>query len=364
MAYRAREAELDIDKILRESEVEATEDVGADLEREKTLAQREAEEAERLKKEEEKKKPLLSEDAQKRTLGGPGTSRERTPQQEAARKALDTRESPDSFDVEYGESPDSFEDVSEFTEGEVEEAAAQREREAAPSEPTAARVASGTQEEREEYARYKPEVKKEVERRILEPATAALDKIYLSANDQELTAKNLDQFLTKTRAGYSVLGGLGQSALDTLTARNDYQYYKTLPVFMKRNLDREALKAIEFFDVFNRDRGEPTLSQATELLGSPSQKAQSQGKFLRRIERAKRALEDRLGRDAYEQSDVLPGRFMSGEYLPWPGVPAFFGASFQRDTPVRTEEIPLEAQEDIYQESPVEDLIASLPEVE
>lgn len=54
--HRARKSELRIDKILRESDVEATEDVGARFEEEDTLAELEAEEAERLKKEKEKEK--------------------------------------------------------------------------------------------------------------------------------------------------------------------------------------------------------------------------------------------------------------------------------------------------------------------
>tara|TARA_S200002703_G_scaffold157670_1_gene166174 strand:- start:131 stop:1951 length:1821 start_codon:yes stop_codon:yes gene_type:complete len=326
-----------------------------------------------------------------RLRAGSGARKQLTPQERAARVAMqmerDKQERPipevDTVDYtrtseqeeaefsplldgpeqpaleELGESETSFEPgESEVTEQEVEDAAIEREYEARPKQSGMSRVSPKSQEEREQYARYKPEVKQVSEAKIIKPATEALDNIYLTPNNQEATAENLDTFLTKTRLGYSVLGGAGQSALDSLTARNDYQYYKTLPLFMKRNLDAEALKAIEFFDEFNRSRGEPSLSSFNELLLQPGQKSQMRGRFLQRIARAKGQLQDRLRSNSYEQSEELPPEFRTGQYLP--AVDIFGLTEYEgRGTPAYSKDVPLEAQEDVYQESEMEDLIAS-----
>ena len=119
---------------------------------------------------------------------------------------------------------------------------------------------------------------------------------------------------------------------------------------MKRNLDREALKAIEFFDDFNRKRGQPSVGKGFfEQLMSPQQKEQREYQFLRRIAIARKVLEDRLEGNEYEQSESLPGRFMEGRYLPF----------LETKTPAYSKEVSLESQEDVYQESPVEDIVAS-----
>ena len=352
-----------------------TVDYGDEMENEVRRKRLEAEAAEKERKERQKsmvKKAIgtgkLKGDRITKTPDG-------TPIQEAARKYIESSYGPDkeasesklarmretadarrrNLPVDVGESESSgdleFEpEESEVTEQEVEDAAIEREYEARPTQSGASRVAPQSQEEKEEYARYKPEVKQVTEARIVKPATEALDNIYLTPDNQESTAENLDKFLTKTRLGYSVLGEAGQSALDSLTARNDYQYYKTLPLFMKRNLDKEALKAIEFFDEFNRKRGQPTVGKGFfDQLLSPDQKTSRRYKFLGRIARARRALEKRLETNDYEQSENLPGRFLEGDYLPF----ADYGPS------AYSEDVPLEAQEDVYQESEMEDLIAS-----
>jgi hypothetical protein len=351
-----------------------TVDYGDEMEDEVRRKMLEAEAAEKERKERQKsmvKKAIgtgkLKGDRITKTPDG-------TPIQEAARKYIESSYGPDkeasesklariretadarrrNLPADVGESESSgdleFEpEESEVTEQEVEDAAIEREYEARPTQSGVSRVAPQSQEEKAEYARYKPEVKQVAEAKIVKPATEALDDIYLTPNNQESTAENLDKFLTKTRLGYSVLGGAGQSALDSLTARNDYQYYKTLPLFMKRNLDKEALKAIEFFDEFNRGRGEPSLGSFNELLASSNQKDNLRGRFLKRMARAKSQLQDRLETNSYEQSEKLPGRFLEGDYLPFSdsGPSAY------------SEDVPLEAQEDVYQESEMEDLIAS-----
>tara|TARA_Y100000361_G_scaffold154350_1_gene179850 strand:- start:5236 stop:7032 length:1797 start_codon:yes stop_codon:yes gene_type:complete len=351
-----------------------TVDYGDEMENEVRRKRLEAEAAEKERK--ERQKSMVEKAIGTGKLKGERITKtpDGTPIQEAARKYIESSYGPDkeasesklariretadarrrNLPVDLGESESSgdleFEPgESEVTEQEVEDAALEREYEARPTQSGVSRVAPQSQEEKAEYARYKPEVKQVTEARIVKPATEALDNIYLTPNNQESTAENLDKFLTKTRLGYSVLGGAGQSVLDSLTARNDYQYYKTLPLFMKRNLDKEALKAIEFFDEFNRSRGEPSLSSFNELLLTSDQKSQRRGRFLQRIARAKDQLQDRLRSNDYEQSESLPGRFLEGDYFPF----VDYGPS------AYSEDVPLEVQEDVYQESEMEDLIAS-----
>ena len=58
--------------------------------------------------------------------------------------------------------------------------------------------------------------------------------------------------------------------LQKLTARSPYQYYKVLPVSLKRNLDVEMLKALDFFRRNNRGRNFPERDPYTAYSGPES----------------------------------------------------------------------------------------------
>lgn len=354
-------------------------DYGEEME-DAALAQMRREQAEAAAKEEQDR--VATNAAKIVQDGGSDSGGDRPTPADAAKKAIASLQSMSSDELadrlkpveitstDLGESESStdleFEPgESEVTKQEVEDVAVEREYAARPTQSGVSRVAPQSQEEKAEYARYKPEVKQVAEARIVKPATEALDDIYLTPDNQEATAKNLDKFLTKTRSGayrgYSILGGAAQSALDSLTARNEGQYYKTLPLFMKRNLDREALKAIEFFDEFNRKRGQPSVGKGFfELLLSPRQKAGREYQFLEHIARARRVLQNRLKNNEYEQSTELPGTFAKGDYLPTTDLFGLTG--YEKKMPVYSEEVPLEAQEDVYQESDpaIESIIATI----
>lgn len=334
MAYRARWAELDIDKILRESEVEATEDVGADLEREKTLEEREAEEAERLKKEADLVKGALDrgtyktskakrggrlEDVAAKTLGpelpptmaAPLKFGFEGPELEGALESTDYAPGASTETVDYVTPSKSAE--------ELEADAVALEASALPQGSSRDRVLQPPPEGYEgvEYSQYDPAVKEEVESRIITPLTDTVDRIYESPEDPDAIAANLEKFLGVSGGNTSLIGQWGTTALARATPRNDTRYYATLPSYVKKQLDYDALTALAFFKKYNRGRGARPMDSAVDALRSPQQKHNAAYRSYHKILRMEKVLERRIAQDNYESAQGLPNTFTSGGFVPF-----------------------------------------------
>ena len=295
-----------------------------------------------------------------------------TPIQEAARKYIESSYGPDkeasesklariretadarrrNLPVDVGESEASSNlgfEPEESGEETIEETNRRVDQEVASREPTISKVLPGPDssvEERQKWARLRPEVKSEAMKNVVQPMTRRIDNMYEGVDDASEFASKLSSYFRTVGSDPTT----PEVNTQTLTARSPYQYYKTLPLSVKRNLDLQALEAFEFFRKNNKDRGYPGKSSTTAY-GSPDNYPEA--KLRRKLDSYKRILERRVRTGDYETSEALPGKFSEGKYLPIP-LPGF-----ETETPAYSEDAPLEAQEDVYQESEMEDLIAS-----
>jgi|10_taG_2_1085330.scaffolds.fasta_scaffold01102_5 hypothetical protein len=264
---------------------------------------------------------------------------------------VDVGESESSGDLEY-EPEESGEETVEETDRRVVQEVVSR-------EPTISKVLPGPDssvEERQQWARLRPEVKSEAMKNVVEPMTQHIDNMYKSVGSAGVFASKLSNY-------FRTVGGdptTPEVNIQTLTARSPYQYYKTLPLSVKRNLDLQALEALEFFRKNNKGRGYPRRSSTA---GYGSADDTPEAKLRHKLNSYKRILERRVRTGDYETSEELPGKFSEGKYLPIPTLIGKRGSrlplAFETTTPAYSKDVPLEAQEDVYQDSPVEDIIAS-----
>lgn len=339
-----------------------TVDYGDEMENE-VRRKRLAEEEAAKKKEADQAKGAA--DFIKRTGRGGTTSKQPTAAEQAAKNALtydsetgtfsrDGRAIPQAKVIEeLGESETSFE-PGESPEETIKETDRRVAQEVVSREPAISKVIPGPDssvEERQQWSRLRPEVKSEAMKNVVQPMTQRIDNMYESVD-------NASKFASKLSSYFRTVGSdptTPEVNIQTLTARSPYQYYKTLPLSVKRNLDLQALEALEFFRKNNKGRGYPARSSTTAY-GSPENVPEA--KLRRKLDSYKRILERRVRTGDYETSEELPPEFRKGQYLP--PLDIFGLTEYEgRGTPAYSKDVPLEAQEDVYQESEMEDLIAS-----
>tara|TARA_R100001591_G_scaffold83370_1_gene89888 strand:+ start:9676 stop:11472 length:1797 start_codon:yes stop_codon:yes gene_type:complete len=349
-----------------------TVDYGDEMENEVRRKRLEAEAAEKERKERQKsmvKKAIgtgkLKGDRITKTPDG-------TPIQEAARKYIESSYGPDkeasesklarmretadarrrNLLVDVGESESSGDlefEPEESPEETIEETDRRVTQEVVSREPAISKVLPGPDssvEERQQWARLRPSVKSEAMKNVVQPMTQRVDDMYESVDNASKFAANLSSYFRTVGSDPTT----PEANIQSLTARSPYQYYKTLPLSVKRNLDLQALEAFEFFRKNNKDRGYPERSKTTAYRSAADT---PEAKLRSRLESYKRILERRVRTGDYETSEALPGKFSKGQYLPIP-LPGF-----ETETPAYSKDVPLEAQEDVYQESEMEDLIAA-----
>lgn len=314
-------------------------------------------------------------DTIKRTGRGGTTPKQPTAAQKAAALALQKERAragvsddfvgpiqPESISENLGESESSTDleyEPEESGEETVEETDRRVVQEVVSREPTISKVLPGPDssvEERQQWARLRPEVKSEAMKNVVQPMTRRIDDMYESVGSAGVFASKLSNY-------FRTVGGdptTPEVNIQTLTARSPYQYYKTLPLSVKRNLDLQALEALEFFRKNNKGRGYPRRSSTA---GYGSADDTPEAKLRHKLNSYKRILERRVRTGDYETSEELPGKFSEGKYLPIPMPIGKRGSrlplAFETTTPAYSKDVPLEAQEDVYQDSPVEDIIAS-----
>ena len=349
-----------------------TVDYGDEMEDEVRRKMLEAEAAEKERK--ERQKSMVKKAINTGKLKGDRITKtpDGTPIQEAARKYIESSYGPDkeasesklariretadarrrNLPADVGESESSGDlefEPEESPEETIEETDRRVTQEVVSREPAISKVLPGPDssvEERQQWSRLRPEVKSEAMKNVVQPMTQRIDNMYKSVDDASKFASKLSSYFRTVGSDPTT----PEVNTQTLTARSPYQYYKTLPLSVKRNLDLQALEAFEFFRKNNKDRGYPGKSSTTAY-GSPDNYPEA--KLRRKLDSYKRILERRVRTGDYETSEALPGKFSEGKYLPIP-LPGF-----ETETPAYSEDAPLEAQEDVYQESEMEDLIAS-----
>jgi len=267
-------------------------------------------------------------------------------------------------DGRWKEGPAPVADPSPTEEG-TQEAAAREEREAEkreeaeiPANPTIAKVIPGehsTLEEQQEWARYSPEVKSAATKSVLHPMTSNIDNIYQNAGDPGLAAREVAKYFRAVGSDPTT----PEVNVQKLTARSPYQYYKTLPQGVKQNLDAEMIKAIEFVEKHNRERGWPEASSSAIYMDPEDRPTPA---LKKRLATYKNYLKHRMKWGEYEQSETLPGKVTEGRYIPLlASLPGSVGESFNIRTPAYSKASPPGAPD----ESPVEEhIVAAVQEFE
>jgi len=357
MEERARYAE-EAAKSFDPEEIEATEDVGADLK----VAE--------LPTEEDLAKKAAESPSLRVSRGGKKTP---TPQEVAARNAL--QEDVQGFldekaPVEDRPSPElpegwEYDEDSGVSETELS-ALTDRERKAG----AASRVLPNSESspaEQDEWSRYAPKVKEEAIKSVVTPMGGAIDYVYQNEDEPKAASRALKSYLSLS------LGGDPRSpaiSLEGQKARSPYQYYKTLPQSVKRKLDEEMLQAVEFFEKHNRERGWKFAHEGTFI--TDPQHREKQKLRLKEMQDDlagyKNILLQRMESGDYEDATTLPGKVTEGSYIP--GLAQVFGKPFNRPKQVYTEESSFEdlikeaeAQESYVEpqeDSSFEDLIKEL----